>query len=113
MQNVFRSDTLLARLSGDRELARRVVAGFLSRLPEQVASLRRSVEKGDAQGTCRQAHALKGSAATVSAESLRAACCELEDAAEAGNFDRASAVLPKLEGAASLLIATATETGWV
>jgi len=113
MQNVFRSDTLLARLSGDRELARRVVAGFLSRLPEQVASLRRSVEKGDAQGTCRQAHALKGSAATVSAESLRAACCELEDAAEAANFDRASALLPKLEEAASLLTATATETGWV
>ncbi len=113
MQNVFRSDTLMARLSGDRELVRKVVAGFLSRLPQQVACLRQCVEKGDAQGTCRQAHALKGAAATVSAESLRAVCCELEDAAEAGNFNRASALLPKLEEAASLLTATATETGWV
>jgi PAS domain S-box-containing protein len=113
MQNVFRSDTLMARLSGDRELVRKVVAGFLSRLPQQVACLRQCVEKGDAQGTCRQAHALKGSAATVSAESLRAVCCELEDAAEAGNFNRASDLLPKLEEAASLLTATATETGWV
>jgi len=113
MQGVFRSDTLLARLSGDRELAKKVVAGFLSRLPQQVASLRQSVEKGEAQSTSLQAHALKGAAATVAAESLRAACCELEDAAEAGNFKRASALLPKLEQAVSLLTATATETGWV
>ena len=113
MQDVFRSDSLLARLSGDRELARKVVAGFLSRLPQQVASLRRSVEKGDAQGTSLQAHALKGAAATVAAETLRAACCELQDAAEAGNFNRVSALLPKLEEAASLLTAATTETGWV
>jgi CheY-like chemotaxis protein/HPt (histidine-containing phosphotransfer) domain-containing protein len=113
MQNVFRSDTLMARLSGDRELVRKVVAGFLSRLPQQVASLRQSVEKGDAQGTSLQAHTLKGAAATVAAESLRAVCCQLEDAAEAGNFNRASALLSKLEEAASLLTATATETGWV
>jgi CheY-like chemotaxis protein/HPt (histidine-containing phosphotransfer) domain-containing protein len=113
MQDVFRSGSLLARLSGDRELARKVVAGFLSRLPQQVASLRRSVEKGDAQGTSLQAHALKGAAATVAAETLRAACCELQDAAEAGNFNRVSALLPKLEEAASLLTAATTETGWV
>ncbi len=112
MQDVFRSGSLLARLSGDRELARKVVAGFLSRLPQQVASLRRSVEKGDAQGTSLQAHALKGAAATVAAETLRAACCELQDAAEAGNFNRVSALLPKLEEAASLLTAATTETGW-
>ncbi len=112
MQDVFRSDTLMARLSGDRELARKVVAGFLSRLPQQVASLRQSVEKGDAQGASLQAHTLKGAAATVSAESLRAACCELQDAAEAGNFERASALLPKLEEVVSQLTATATETGW-
>ncbi len=113
MQDVFRSDTLMARLSGDRELAKKVVAGFLSRLPQQVASLRQCVEKGDAQGASLQAHALKGAAATVSAESLRAACCELQDAAEAGNFNRASALLPKLEEVAIQLTATATETGWV
>jgi CheY-like chemotaxis protein/HPt (histidine-containing phosphotransfer) domain-containing protein len=113
MHDIFRPDTLLARLSGDRELARKVLAGFLSRLSQQVASLRRSVEKRDAQGTSLKAHALKGAAATVAAESLRAACCELQDAAEAGNFNRASALLPKLEEAASLLTATATETGWV
>jgi PAS domain S-box-containing protein len=112
MRDVFRSDTLLARLSGDKELARKLVAGFLSRLPQQVASLRQCVEKGDARGTSLQAHSLKGAAATVSAESLRAACCELQDAAEAGNFKRASALLPKLEEVASLLTATATETGW-
>jgi len=113
MQDVFRPNTLLVRLSGDRELARKVLAGFLSRLSQQVASLRRSVEKRDAQGASLMAHTLKGAAATVAAESLRAACCELQDAAEAGNFNRASALLPKLEEAASLLTATATETGWV
>jgi PAS domain S-box-containing protein len=112
-QEVFRPGSLLARLSGDKELARKVVTGFLNRLPGQVACLRRSVEEEDAQSSCLQAHALKGAAATVAAESLRAACCELQEAAEAGNFKRASDLLPKLEEAANLFNAAAAESGWV
>jgi CheY-like chemotaxis protein/HPt (histidine-containing phosphotransfer) domain-containing protein len=112
-QDVFRPDALLGRLSGDSELARKVVAGFLSRLPQQVRELRLSVEKGDARSTCLQAHALKGAAATVAAESLRAACCELQDTAETGNFTRASALLPKLEEEANLLTHTVRQSGWV
>ena len=112
-QDVFRPDALLARLSGDRELARKVVAGFLSRLPRQVKALRLSVEKHDAQSASLQAHALKGAAATVAAESLRAACCELQDRAKAGDFARAVALFPKLEEEVNLLTATVRHSGWV
>jgi PAS domain S-box-containing protein len=112
MQDVFRPDALLARLSGDRELARKVVAGFLSRLPQQVKTLRLSVEKRDARSASLQAHALKGAAATVAAESLRAACCELQGRAKAGDFAGALALLSKLEEAANLLTTAARQSGW-
>jgi len=111
-QDVFRPDALLARLSGDRELARKVVAGFLSRLPQQVKTLWLSVEKRDAQSTSLQAHALKGAAATVAAESLRAACCELQDRAKAGDFAGALALLSKLEEEANLLTTAVRQSGW-
>jgi PAS domain S-box-containing protein len=112
-RDVFRPDALLARLSGDEELARKVVAGFLSRLPQQVTALRLSVEKHDAQSTSLQAHALKGAAATVAADSLRAACCELQNRAKAGDFARALALVPKLEEEVNLLAAAVRQSGWV
>ena len=73
--------------------------------------MRRSVEKGDARSTCLQAHALKGAAATVAAESLRAACGELQDSVEAGNFSLASSLLPKLEDEVNALTATVGQSG--
>jgi CheY-like chemotaxis protein/HPt (histidine-containing phosphotransfer) domain-containing protein len=110
-RDVFRADTLLHRLGGDTELARKVLAGFLGALPQQIRDLRRSVENGDERTTCIQAHALKGAAATVAAESLRAACWELQDTAEAGNFSLASALLPRLEDEVNLLTATVRQSG--
>jgi PAS domain S-box-containing protein len=109
--DVFRPDALLDRFAGDTELARKILAGFLGALPQQVKDLCLSVMKGDARSTCLQAHALKGAAATVAAESLRAACCELQDTAEAGNFSLASALLPKLEEEVNLLTATVRRSG--
>jgi CheY-like chemotaxis protein/HPt (histidine-containing phosphotransfer) domain-containing protein len=111
MHDVFRPDNLLDRLEGDTELARKVLAGFLGALPQQVRDLRQSVKNGDARSTCIQAHALKGAAATVAAESLRAACGELQDTAEAGNFSLASALLPRLEDEVNLLTATVRQSG--
>jgi HPt (histidine-containing phosphotransfer) domain-containing protein len=56
---------------------------------------------------------LKGAAATVAAESLRATCCELQDRAKAGDFARARALFPKLEEEVNLLTATVRQSGWV
>ena len=60
-----------------------------------------------------QAHTLKGAAATVSAEALRALCFEAQEAAAAGELSRALALLPRLEEQFELLKATLKQSGWV
>ena len=50
---------------GDKGLARKVIAGFLNDVPQQLRTLKNRLEAGDAQGARLQAHTLKGAAATV------------------------------------------------
>jgi HPt (histidine-containing phosphotransfer) domain-containing protein len=62
-----------------------------------VAALREAATRGDAGVLEREAHALKGSAATLGARCLAAICEELEACGRAGNPTRAAALLPRLE----------------
>ena len=75
--------------------------------------LKSQLDAGDAQGARLQAHALKGAAATVSAEALRALCFEAQEAAAAGDLTHALALLPRLEEQFELLKATLKQSGWV
>jgi HPt (histidine-containing phosphotransfer) domain-containing protein len=70
---------------GDKDLASKVIAGFLNDAPRQLRALKKMLDAGDADGARLQAHTLKGAAATVSAEALRALCSEAQDAAAAGS----------------------------
>ena len=47
---VFNPQDLLARLMGDKELACKVLAGFLEDAPRQLLALRKMLEMGDAEG---------------------------------------------------------------
>ena len=76
-------------------------------------TLKSRLDAGDAHGARLQAHALKGAAATVSAEALRALCFEAQEAAAAGELSRALALLPRLEEQFDLLKATLKQSGWV
>jgi CheY-like chemotaxis protein/HPt (histidine-containing phosphotransfer) domain-containing protein len=109
---VFDQEELLARLMGDKSLAGRVVAGFLSDVPQQLRTLKNKLDAGDAQGARLQAHTLKGAAATMSAEVLRALSSEAQEAAAAGELSRALALLPRLEEQFELLKATLKQSGW-
>jgi PAS domain S-box-containing protein len=109
---VFDPAGLLARLMGDQGLANRVMAGFLNDVPRQLRTLKNRLDAGDAQGARLQAHALKGAAATVSAEALLGLCCEVE-AAAAEELSRALPLLPRLEEQFELLKATLKQSGWV
>jgi HPt (histidine-containing phosphotransfer) domain-containing protein len=97
---------------GDQGLANRVMAGFLNDVPRQLRTLKNRLDAGDAQGARLQAHALKGAAATVSAEALLGLCCEVE-AAAAEELSRALPLLPRLEEQFELLKATLKQSGWV
>jgi HPt (histidine-containing phosphotransfer) domain-containing protein len=92
----FNSESLLKRLMGDRQLAGRVIEGFLERAPSQLTDLRKRLDEADAAGTLSQAHSLKGSAATVGAEGLHALALALELAGKAGRLDRCAELLPRV-----------------
>ena len=59
-----------------------------------------------------QAHSLKGAAATLSAEAMRALCFEMQEAAASKELSRALALLPRLEEQFELLKAALKQSGW-
>ena len=96
---VFDSAGMMARLMDDADLARTVMAGFLGDAPKLIAALRDRLDAGDTPGTLRDAHTIKGAAAAVGGEAMRAVAMEMERAAAAGDMEAATARLPDLETA--------------
>ena len=94
---VFDEAGLLRRLMGDRQLAGITLNAFLGDIPSQLNNLRRRLEEADAPGATRQAHTLKGAAATVEAVGLRGVALEMESAGAAGQLARCGELLPRAE----------------
>ncbi len=94
---VFDKAVMMARLLDDPDLARTVIEGFLLDIPRQIDTLRSYLETGDALGVERQAHTIKGAAANVSGECLRALAFEIEKAAGGGDLDDVSTRMVELE----------------
>ena len=111
-QLVFDEQAMLGRLMEDKLLARKVVTGFLDDAPQQLRALEKKLETSDASGARLLAHSLKGAAATVSAESLRTLCCEVQKRATASEFDRALTLMPKLNEQFELLKNRLRQLGW-
>jgi signal transduction histidine kinase/CheY-like chemotaxis protein/HPt (histidine-containing phosphotransfer) domain-containing protein len=83
---VFDRAAMLDRLMNDEELAAVVIEKFLDDIPCQIETLRRCVSGRDAAGAERQAHLLKGAAANVGGEALRALAFEMERAGKTGDL---------------------------
>ena len=83
---IFDRAVFLDRLMGDEEMACSVLEKFLEDIPLQVGMLRESIEKGDASSAERQAHLIKGAAASVAAEALRHAAQAVERAGTSGDI---------------------------
>jgi PAS domain S-box-containing protein len=84
---VFDGESLLQRLMGDRELAGIVLNVFLGDAPLVLKRLCDALNDSDAGAARLHAHTLKGSAATVSADALRAVALQMETAAAEGRLD--------------------------
>jgi PAS domain S-box-containing protein len=94
---VFCEATLLDRAMGERQLARIVARTFLEDVPLQMEALRGHVLATDSKGTERQAHTIKGAAATVGGEAVAKLAGEIEQAAHARNLGSVKAVLGELQ----------------
>jgi CheY-like chemotaxis protein/HPt (histidine-containing phosphotransfer) domain-containing protein len=110
---IFNMDALLRRLMGDRKLAGTIVKGFLQDVPSQLNNLRARLDQNDAPGARRQAHALKGAAATVAAECLRGTAFEMERAGAAGQLDHCGELMPQVVEEFERFKSTLVLTGWV
>ncbi len=110
---VFDEQDLLERLEDDRDLARIIIAGFLSDTPKQILKLKEMLGKGDAEGTERQAHTIKGAASNVGGEDLRKVANEIEKAGKAGKLDLAAETQPQLDKSFENLRSAFEQAGWV
>ena len=111
--DIFNPEELLARLMADKDLATKIVAGFLNDSPRQVQTLKDLLAAGDLPAARLQAHAMKAAAASISAQALQKLCCELQDLSGAGDLAAASVLLPRLEEQLSRLTTCLRQKGWV
>ena len=65
-----------------------ILEQFESSAVAQFEGIRQAIEQNDAESAGKQAHALKGAAATLAAESLRRAALALEESGRAGAINR-------------------------
>ncbi len=93
----FDESALLARLMGDRNLTRSLVAGFLEDMPRQLAALAAAVSARDSASAEQTAHRIRGAAASVSAPALQEIASEIEHAGKAGDLDTVAHRLPELQ----------------
>jgi len=75
-----------ARLMNDAALMGTVIDHFLGDMPNQIAALRRCLDTANASGAAQQAHHIKGAAANVGADALRAVADRLEGVAGRGDL---------------------------
>lgn len=93
---IFDRQALLKRVEGDEELLEELVHFFLDHTPRQLDKLRQALKAGDASALGEQAHAIKGAAASLSAEAVRLAAGSLEFSGKNQNLEEAPALLEAL-----------------
>jgi PAS domain S-box-containing protein len=113
VKGVFDADGLMRRLSGDRQLASITLKGFLQDVPSQLDNLRFMLGTSNAGGMRAQAHMLKGAAATVAAEGLRAIALEMERTATTGNLVPCGELLPRAAEEFERFRCVLERAGWV
>jgi signal transduction histidine kinase/HPt (histidine-containing phosphotransfer) domain-containing protein/ActR/RegA family two-component response regulator len=109
----FDEGDFLGRLMNDRGLARAILGSFVEDCPLQLAVLSERLSEADAPGIRQQAHQIKGAAASVSAESLRALALAVERAAIAEDLDCVGALLPRTTEEFERFKATLQMAGWL
>ncbi|MBW2109605.1 MAG: response regulator, partial [Deltaproteobacteria bacterium] len=88
----------LDEFEGEREVLLEVVTGFVAHAQGQIACIRKAISDGDVGVVAKEAHALKGGAANLTAETLAAVALELEKAGKSQDLRDAQTLLERLAG---------------
>ncbi len=93
---VFDYEKLLASTVEDEALAREVAGVVLLETPLLLMSLEAAAAEGKALDAQREAHSIKGVAATAGGERLREVAFRCEQLAQAGKLQELEALLPQM-----------------
>ena len=104
-ETIFDAETALDRTGDDPELLEEILSLFRDQLVPTQKNIRSALAGCDGPALERAAHSLKGAAANVSAEEVRAAAAALEDAARRQNWSEAAEAHARLEMALPRLTA--------
>jgi CheY-like chemotaxis protein len=91
-------EQLMERCLGNADFCKRILDKFATRSVEQLAEIRGAVERRDSSELKLKAHALKGAAANLSADSMRTMAATLEDTAANGEWDKLLGLVEELSG---------------
>lgn len=94
---VFDLDGFLGRIGGDRDLAVMICQGVVEGAADTLDHLTQAIAANDAGAVQLQAHSIKGAAANIGAEALRAIAASMEALAKEGDIDQYRALLPALK----------------
>ncbi|RJX27313.1 MAG: Hpt domain-containing protein [Desulfurivibrio sp.] len=87
----------LEQASDDEELLQELILLFHDSSAGDLARIKEGAARGDAVAMGDAAHSIKGAAASLGIESIRAVAAELEEAGRSGNLQAATQLLPELE----------------
>jgi two-component system, sensor histidine kinase and response regulator len=95
----FARAALLARVDGNVELLRELVAIFVEDCPKWMTDIRAAIKRGDALGLRYSAHQLRGSVSNFGTPAAYQSACQLEQAAGAGDLTWAADIYSSLDRA--------------
>ncbi|MCX6984552.1 MAG: response regulator, partial [Lentisphaerae bacterium] len=94
---IFDVDSLMERISGDREFFEELVKLFIEDTPKHFASLKNAFKDKDVEAIQHIAHTIKGSAGNFGAASLQKVAFSLEQTAKTGNFRKIEHLIDAVE----------------
>jgi PAS domain S-box-containing protein len=93
---VFDVEDLLKRILENRDLACRVIQGFLKDTPQRMETLKTNLGENDLPSAQREAHTIKSAALTLGGKALSVVAAEMEKAARQGDRAGVESQLPSL-----------------
>ena len=102
---IFDAAAFERQTGGDGSLRTGIIQMFLEDCPVRVGEIRAAVIAGNGPALVSSAHALKGSAAYLSASIVRGCAADLERMGRDNNLAEAPAMLERLEAAVADLVA--------
>jgi len=94
-------DPIMDAVDGNRRLLARVSEAFAKQTPAAIETIRKAIERHDADSLFHAAHKLKGSVSNFPGVPALELAVQLERAAREGDFEQARALAPLLENAMS------------